>query len=185
MRALFHIGARWKEVTTFLFILVGGSSLWIYSEYKSAEADVAAIVVARSGPYEVIEVVDGDTIKVEIRGEVEAIRLIGIDSPELFEAIPECFAEEAYIQARGLLLGTSVMLERDPSQDERDIYGRLLAYVITDNGQNFNWYMLEKGYAREYTHVSPYSLQQEFKQAEADAKASGLGMWGERVCEVG
>ena len=32
--------------------------------------------------YEVIRIVDGDTIKVEIEGDVYSVRLVGVDTPE-------------------------------------------------------------------------------------------------------
>ena len=34
------------------------------------------------GPFEVVRVVDGDTVKLNIGGNVETVRLIGIDTPE-------------------------------------------------------------------------------------------------------
>ena len=37
---------------------------------------------ASAEPAEVIRVVDGDTLEVEIAGQVETVRLIGVDTPE-------------------------------------------------------------------------------------------------------
>ena len=72
----------------------------------------------------VVEVVDGDTIRVRLPdGREEPVRYIGIDTPERGDP---CFQEAADANAR-LVEGRRVRLERDVS--ERDRYGRLLAYV--------------------------------------------------------
>src|SRR5687768_4909974 len=77
-----------------------------------------------------VEVVDGDTIDVEIGGRDERVRLIGVDTPESVrpDSPVECFGPEAASFTTSLLpTGTALHLERDP--EARDDYGRLLAYV--------------------------------------------------------
>jgi micrococcal nuclease len=64
----------------------------------------------------VVEVIDGDTIDVEIDGTVERVRLIGIDTPETKRPnFPvECFGPEATEFTESLLpIGTPVRVERD------------------------------------------------------------------------
>src|SRR4051794_2391845 len=76
--------------------------------------------------------VDGDTIHVRVRGFETTVRLIGIDTPESRRpgSPVQCFAAAASERtARILSPGTAVRLETDPTQDTRDRYGRLLAYV--------------------------------------------------------
>jgi endonuclease YncB( thermonuclease family) len=140
----------------------------------------------QSSTYLVTHVVDGDTIKVTIRGEDETVRLIGIDTPETVHPSKpvECFGTEASRQASELLEGTTIQLETDDSQGVRDKYNRLLAYVILPGGTNFNQYMIENGYAYEYTYDVPYKYQNEFKEAEASARLSGVGLWAPGVCEA-
>ena len=70
----------------------------------------------------------------------------------------------------------------DPSQDTYDKYGRLLAYVYLPSGLLYNKYMIEKGFAHEYTYKKPYEFQQEFKAAQTSAKAAGLGFWSPDTC---
>jgi hypothetical protein len=84
----------------------------------------------------VVEVVDGDTIKVSVDGAVETIRLIGIDTPETKDPRKpvQCFRWEASAKAEELLAGRRVRLEADDTQDDRDKYGRLLRYVWRDDG---------------------------------------------------
>jgi len=131
------------------------------------------------GYYTVTYVVDGDTIKVDIDEIVETVRLIGIDAPELPN---NCFAQEAKTKAQSFLSGQQVKLEADKSQDNRDRYGRLLRYVILEDGTNFNQLMVAKGYAREFTFITPYKFQSEFKKAQATAKKNKLGLWLPNIC---
>ena len=79
----------------------------------------------------VIRVVDGDTIVVNLKGQEEKVRLIGIDCPE------SVHADESRNTAAGkraseftnsiLPSGTVVYLQKDESN--RDQHGRLLRYV--------------------------------------------------------
>ncbi|MBI5071988.1 thermonuclease family protein [Candidatus Falkowbacteria bacterium] len=132
----------------------------------------------------VSSVVDGDTVKVNIDGTVETLRLIGIDTPETVDPRKpvQCFGVEASNKAKELLTGAKVRLEADPTQGESDVYGRLLRYVFLDDGTNFNKLMIEQGYAFEYTYNTPYKYQTEFKQAETYARENKLGLWADDTC---
>lgn len=132
----------------------------------------------------VSSVVDGDTIKVNINGTTETLRLIGIDTPEVVDPRKpvQCFGVEASNKAKELLSGKSVRLEADPTQGERDTYGRLLRYVFTSDGTNFNKLMIQEGYAFEYTYNLPYKYQTEFNQAESYARTNKLGLWADDTC---
>lgn len=134
--------------------------------------------------FPVVSIVDGDTIKVDINGIVEIIRLIGIDTPEVVDPRKpvECFGVEASNKAKEILAGQSVRLEADPTQGDRDSYGRLLRYVFLSDGRNFNKLMIEQGYAHEYTYNLPYKYQTEFKQAENYARENKLGLWAPDAC---
>lgn len=128
----------------------------------------------------VIEIVDGDTLKVVIDGTVETIRLIGIDTPETVHPSKpvECFGREASRKLEELVQGKIVHLEADPSQDATDRYGRLLRYVYLTDNTFVNLQMVRDGYAYEYTYKTPYRYQNEFKTAEANAREQSLGLWG-------
>lgn len=135
--------------------------------------------------YQVVEVVDGDTIKVKIKNKVETIRLIGINTPETNDPIKklECFGNEAKDKSREVLLGQKVRLQNDPTQDNRDKYKRLLRYVFLEDGTNFNKLMIEQGFAYEYTYDIPYKYQTEFKKAQMDAERTKTGLWS-GVCDA-
>jgi len=136
--------------------------------------------------YPVIKIVDGDTIDVKINGVDERLRLIGINTPETVDPRKpvECFGKEASNKAKELLTGKNVKIEYDNSQGTRDKYNRLLAYVYREDGLFYNKYMIEKGYAYEYTYNTPYKYQADFKQAQATAKANKTGLWADGACNT-
>src|SRR5690606_37504664 len=72
------------------------------------------------------EVIDGDTIILE---NGDKVRYIGIDTPELDDNSKgvECYSVEATQENRNLVKDKKVRLYKDTN--ERDRYGRLLAYV--------------------------------------------------------
>jgi endonuclease YncB( thermonuclease family) len=71
----------------------------------------------------VTHVVDGDTVDVSTG---ERVRLIGIDTPE----VGHCGADAATVVLTALALNKPVQLVAVPGRDDRDVYGRLLRYVI-------------------------------------------------------
>lgn len=73
-------------------------------------------------------------------------------------------------------------MQQDPTQDTRDRYGRLLAYVWLPDGRLFEQVMISEGYAHEYTYYIPYQRQAELKAAEADARANQRGLWSPSTC---
>lgn len=134
--------------------------------------------------YAVTDIVDGDTFRIDMDGVSTTLRPIGIDTPETVDPRKPvaCFGHEATEKAKQLLENKKVRLEFDPSQGEKDIYGRLLVYVYTEDGIFFNKKMIEDGYAFEYTFRTPYAYQQEFKQAEQQAKNNHRGLWSPDTC---
>ena len=153
-------------------------------EDKSTES-VNQIKPTQDNLYKVVKVVDGDTVAVGINNNKETIRLIGINTPETVDPRKpvECFGIEASNKAKEILTGKSVKLEADSIVGERDKYGRLLRYIFLEDGINFNKMMISEGYAYEYTYDSSYKYQDEFKQAEKEAREAEKGLWADGVCE--
>ncbi len=141
-------------------------------------------VTLPAGYFRVTKVVDGDTIAIDMNGRTETLRLIGINTPETVDPRRpvECFGKEASAKAKAVLTGVRVRVEGDSSQDARDKYGRMLAYVFLDDGTNFNELMIREGYAYEYTYHFPYKYQREFKEAQRMAKEGGMGLWADGAC---
>lgn len=134
--------------------------------------------------YQVEKVTDGDTIKILKDGELITLRLIGLDTPETVDPRKpvQCFGVEASNKAKELLLGRKVRIEIDLTQGEFDKYNRLLAYVYREDGLFYNKYMIEQGYAHEYTYNLPYKYQSEFKTAEKNARDNLKGFWSPDAC---
>ena len=142
---------------------------------------------------EVVEVVDGDTLKVEFPdGRVENVRLLGVDTPEVhtgvtpgeFEGIPETADGEAWLEDWGdrasewmiqRVADAEVRIATDPAADRRGSYGRLLVYVHVD-GENVNAELLEQGYARLYD--SEFTERDRFARLESTARSQNAGLWG-------
>lgn len=138
-----------------------------------------------SGSYQVTKVVDGDTVKVMIDGKIETIRLLGIDTPEVVDPRKpvQCFGKRASEKTKALLTGKSVLLESDPTQGDRDRYGRLLRYIYLEDGTLINDVLVRQGFAHEYTYQSkPYKYQQQFIDAEREAREQKKGLWADGAC---
>ena len=128
----------------------------------------------------VSKVVDGDTIRVDLRGLPTTVRLIGVDTPELhdrrdYTSPPQPFAREAADYTRRELDGKRVRLEYE-RHERFDIYGRTLAYVFLEDGTFFNRELVRSGYARAYTRF-PFRYRKQFRADEAEARRTGRGMW--------
>lgn len=134
--------------------------------------------------YSIVRVIDGDTVDVDINGQTERIRLIGLDTPETVDPRKpvQCFGKEASDKAKSILTGQKVKIETDPSQGLRDKYGRLLAYIFLPDGTLFNQTMIEEGYGHEYTYNLPYKYQTEFKASQVRVRELKKGLWADGVC---
>ena len=130
-----------------------------------------------SALYPVTRVIDGDTIEVEIDGATEKVRLIGIDTPESVHPDQDRNVPYGAISAaftRKQLDGRSVGLEFDVQ--ERDKYGRLLAYVYL-NGKMFNETLLEQGHAVVSTYPPNVKHVDRFTELQRQARENGVGLW--------
>jgi hypothetical protein len=76
----------------------------------------------------------------------------------------------------------AVQAGMDPSQGERDIYGRLLAYVWPPDGRNFGEVMIADGFAHEHTYNLPYAHVDAFNAAQALAIMNQAGLWSPATC---
>ena len=149
----------------------------------------APVAQAQSVTGTIVRVVDGDTVDVRVDGKVERIRIIGLDTPETVDPrkAVQCFGREASAHGKELLpIGTPVTLEADPTQDARDRYGRMLAFIIveTEPGTTINYTreMIAGGYGHHYVYRHPSLYADAFALAQDDAQAGGFGLWGAETC---
>lgn len=126
---------------------------------------------------QVIQVLDGDTIEVDIGGQAFKVRYIGINCPETNhpEKGLEPFGPEADVKNAELVEGQTVRLEKDVS--ETDKYGRLLRYVWVGDTM-INEVLVREGYARSSAYPPDVKHQELLDQCEQEARDSNRGLWG-------
>jgi micrococcal nuclease len=162
--------------------LAGGRSGELYRVNAAALAGSAAADLSRMVKAEVVDHVDGDTVRVRIPdppaglGAVETIRLIGVDTPETVHPTRpvEAFGREASDFTKARLLNQAVYLAFD--WDLRDRYGRLLAYIYTAGGRCFNAELVGEGYGHAYTRFA-FHFMDEFRVLEQEARREQRGLW--------
>lgn len=127
----------------------------------------------------VTKVIDGDTVELE---NGTRVRLIGIDTPETKDPrrSVQCFGKEASNETKKLLEGKVVILQKDVS--ETDKYNRLLRYIFLplDNGQILfvNDYLVREGFALVLTYPPDVKYNEQFREAERQARENNKGLWG-------
>jgi micrococcal nuclease len=165
----------WTGVVLLVAVIVLVARAWERERTDSATAPEGA------GPGESVQarvtgVTDGDTIDVEIAGEHENVRYIGIDTPESSSGQPlECFGHEATAANKRLVGGRVVTLTFGP--ELRDRYDRLLAYVRRD-GLFVNAELVERGFARSLTISPNDQFAPLLERLEREAGRAARGLWG-------
>ena len=140
----------------------------------------------------VTRVVDGDTVEARIGGEVEDVRLIGVDTPETVKpGTPvQCFGPRASHFSKRVLTGKQVRLVF--GVERRDVYGRLLAYLYLPlptlslprqqktrkRELFFNATLVRRGLARTLTIPPNDRFAPRFGRIQLAAARAGRGLWG-------
>ncbi len=149
------------------------------NETNNAYSDPEIIRSSVPEKYLVTRVVDGDTIYVS--GIKKRIRLIGINTPEIYNESVQCYGPEASNYLKEFILGKYVGLESDATSGDVDIYGRPLRYVYY-NGENVNQKILLEGYGEEASYGSEYKYRAQFIESEKSAIANNKGLWSPDTC---
>lgn len=166
-----------------LVLLIGLLLTIIGLSPKQAERVLSNLTDTQLGLYSVQQVLDGDTIIVNMNGQAETIRFIGLDTPEKNhpEKPVQCFAEAASAHLAELINFQSVRLQADPLSQNRDRYNRLLRYVYLPDDTLLNARQIADGFGFAYVNF-PFSRSDEFQRLEAEARTAGRGLW--QACEV-
>jgi micrococcal nuclease len=131
----------------------------------------------RSAQAYVTRVVDGDTVEVQLDGEEEDVRYIGVDTPETVKPDEpvQCFGPQASDFNHRLVERRRVRLVF--GVERRDVYGRLLAYVYL--GDRFvNALLVRRGLARTLTIPPNDRFADRFARLQTAAARAGRGLWG-------
>ncbi len=126
-------------------------------------------------------VIDGDTIEVDIDGELYPLRYIGMDAPEVDATDPTIkqFADAATVANAALVDGEEVYVERDVS--ETDQFGRLLRNVwIVDPEEGMvlvNLELVRDGFAQVATFPPDVEYEDLLTSAQEEARLQGRGLW--------
>ena len=156
----------------------------LFGEYEetgstvSASSDSSEALEGKDGPYEVVKVVDGDTLKLMINGEKKNVRLIGIDTPESVHPTEEKNVPEGTLASdhtKELVGDSEVYIEYGTEPQDR--YGRPLCYVYLPDGTMLNEKILEDGYAKVLIVGKNKEYKERFYEIQDEAKAEGRGLW--------
>jgi len=131
--------------------------------------------------FKVINVVDGDTIDVDIpdgQNGHTRIRLWGVDTPETKseEFGVMYFGPEAAKFTENSAFGKEVVIYLDEANHTRDKYGRLLAYVQLPDSNFLNEVLISDGYAYADLRFD-HSFYNKYQQLQASARSLKRGLW--------
>jgi len=116
----------------------------------------------------VVQVIDGDTIDVNLNGQQVRVRYVGVNTPERDQS---CYSE-ARAANSSMVSGQTVTLVRDTS--DTDQYGRLLRYIYV--GDTFvNEQLIRGGWAEVVVYQPDDQYADDFRRLEQQAAQAGLG----------
>lgn len=116
----------------------------------------------------VVEVIDGNTIRVLVDDLVYVVRYLGVDLPENLT-----MAQLSTVQNGQWVFMKEVKLFSDG--DDKDASNRLLRYVVVGESLLVNQELIRQGYATAST--TTYSCAARFSAAENEAKMEKQGLW--------
>ncbi|MEL0111768.1 MAG: thermonuclease family protein [Rickettsiales bacterium] len=135
------------------------------------------------GDATVIEIVDGDTLRL---ADGQQVRLVGLQAPKLplgrpnFKAWP--LGDEAKAALAELTLHKRIQLSYGGRKSDR--YGRLLAHLHDSGGVWIQGEMLRRGLARVYSFPDNRHLVGPMLAAEREARIAGRGIWGHEFYRI-
>lgn len=154
--------------------------LWRGGMFQRWAAELGVIQGQKS--FVVVEhTVDGDTVDVRGKsGEQITVRMLGIDTPETVRpgVAVECGGPQASDFMKKLLPpGTKVRMVTDPTQDQKDKYGRTLAYLYPMQSQaSYGEQTLRAGWAEQLWFTKGQEAS-EYQKAADLAEQKSRGVW--------
>jgi len=189
-KTTFAMSRRQRNIILFFGVLLASALFWLdhspasrtWFAHPQAGEQTRAFDVEKyhTKAFTVINVVDGDTIDVDIpdnKYDHTRIRLWGVDTPETKNPkTGVCyFGPEAAQFTTKLVLGKMVTLYLD-AERTRDKYDRLLAYVRLPDGRFLNKVLLTEGFAYADSRFR-HNFYHKYKQLETAARREKKGLW--------
>ena len=185
-----------RRVPTLIAILAPLVFSATFAATASAQADGAATAWRPEAPaelFDVVRVVDGDTIHVLRAGKTEKLRLLSVDTEEkitgrasLSPTKPETlFGQECAEWAKTFFdelaaddAPARVGLLFPGGKEARDVYGRLLCHVLLPDGTDFNLLLVREGKSPYFNKYGNSRLcHAAFVAAQGEARAERRGIW--------
>lgn len=157
-------------------LIVAIVSLWLSKQQVPSEV----LGSLAPGYFRVTEFADGDTISIDMNGQTERIRMIGVDTPETHDPrrAVQCFGQAASDFTKQLVGKDPVRLESDPLSTNRDRYNRLLRYVYLPDGRLIQEEIIRQGYGFAYVSF-PFGKSDHFRLLQEEARTDNRGLWGQ------
>jgi endonuclease YncB( thermonuclease family) len=118
----------------------------------------------------VVQVIDGDSLKVERGGRHFQVRLWGIDAPEWRQD----YAARAKAVCRDLVAGKEIFLE----EKYGDAYDRTVAVIRVD-GTVLNEELVKRGMAWVHTRYCDEEVCTRWRDLETEARRLHIGLWND------
>ncbi|MBI4612078.1 MAG: thermonuclease family protein [Planctomycetes bacterium] len=148
-------------------------------EFDLKTGEERAFVVGSTLPDEeearVVRVLDGDTLVVELHGKEERVRLLGVDTPEIFG---DFYSVEAWHRTSSLVQGKTVRLVYE--ERRTDDLGRVLCFVYVGE-RCLNHILLQEGFGfmPDRTDQALLPSYERLRSLESEAKNAKRGLWDE------
>jgi endonuclease YncB( thermonuclease family) len=126
------------------------------------------------------QVISGDTLIIRDSGGSTAVRLLGVDAPDLPPdvAAPAHWSAEARQALAERVAGKTVMV-RLPPLATRTPDGMLLAYLHVEGSPlSVNQQLIADGHAFA-DRRTPHPMHKQFEQAESEVRRKRKGLWKE------
>lgn len=158
-----------RTIVALLFFFVFFSNGYSSSVRKAHDKTVQAV-----------KIYDGDTIGAVLDGRFEKIRLIGIDAPEMDQRPWGKKARKCLIT---LISDAASKISLEYDIERRDKYGRILAYIWTEDRKMLNEEMMKNGCAVLFTFPPNVRYAERLRAAQKKAREQKAGIWGESGLE--
>jgi len=172
-------GATGRRKTTLITSLILTVLFLLAQHFGLLDSVTDSVEQNQPGLYTVTGFSDGDTISVDMNGNKEKVRFIGVDTPETHKpnAPVQCYGPAASAFTKNVIGTKKVRLEADPLSTNRDRYDRLLRYVYLPDGTLVNERLIRDGYGFYYPYF-PFKKSGQFEIAQNKARAENKGVWG-------